>query len=165
MSTPYEELENLAEFLPEEGESLIVSRRGGELVCQPLNPEEGSREGIADGELYGRLVLANERLGALAAVPVWTCMGIAFAACVAFHKLTGIGWEGWYVDVAVAFLAAMSFTVWATIRRRRLYAAEIRPMLDSQLRARGLNRFAIVGALRQHPELRCLLDELSRASG
>jgi hypothetical protein len=154
MSTPYEELENLAEFLPEEGESLIVSRRGGELVCQPLNPEEGSREGIA-----------NERLGALAAVPVWTCMGIAFAACVAFHKLTGIGWEGWYVDVAVAFLAAMSFTVWATIRRRRLYAAEIRPMLDSQLRARGLNRFAIVGALRQHPELRCLLDELSRASG
>ena len=34
MNNPYEDLEYLAEFLPEEGESVIVTRRRGQLVCE-----------------------------------------------------------------------------------------------------------------------------------
>jgi hypothetical protein len=162
MGTPFEELEYLSDFLPDEGESLVVSRRGGELVCQPLE-RDGGREGVSDGELYGRLVLANERLAGLAAVPVWSCLGACFALCAAFHELTGIGWSGWYVDAAIAFFSALGCSTWIAHRRRRLYRKSIGPMLEAQFRNRDLNRFALVGSIRQHSELRTLFDQVSAA--
>jgi hypothetical protein len=39
MATPFEELEYLTENLPEEGESIVVSRMYGDLVCSPYQPE------------------------------------------------------------------------------------------------------------------------------
>jgi hypothetical protein len=161
MSTPFEELEYLTDFLPDEGESVVVSRRGGELVCQPVQGES-YRDGIADAELYGRLVLANERLNGLNAVPFWSCLFAAAGFCLALFEWTDVGWNGWYLALAVAATAVLAGSLWAGHRRRKFYQEDVRAMLDNQMRRRQINRYALVGAIRQHPELSTLLDELSR---
>jgi hypothetical protein len=162
MSTPFEDLELLADFLPDEGESVVVSRRDGDLVCEPLHAE-GYRNGITDAELYGRLVLANEQLTSLNAVPYWTCLFAGFGACVAFFELTGVGWNGWYVALGLGALAALIGSFWAMQRRRRYFHDRLRGMIENQIRRRHLSRYLLVGAIRQHPELSTLLDELGRA--
>jgi hypothetical protein len=161
MSTPFEDLEYLADYLPEEGESVVVSRRGGDLVCQPVHAES-YRDGIADAELYGRLVLANERLNGLSAVPYWSCLFAAVGFCLALFGWTDVGWNGWYLALAVIATAVLGGSTWAAQRRRRFYQEDVRAMLDSQMRRRQINRYVLVGAVRQHPELSTLLDELSR---
>jgi len=161
MNTPFEDLEYLSDYLPDEGESVVVTRRGGELICHPIQGES-YREGVGDAELYGRLVLANERLSRLAATPLWTSLFLAFAVGVAFYQLSGVGWGGWYVALAIASAALLAGMTWVSRRRRSAFEADVRPMLESQMRRRGLNRFALIGAIRQHPELATLLDEISR---
>ncbi len=56
------------------------------------------------------------------------------------------------------------FVALSWIRRRQtaLFGTEIRPMLNWQIRRRRLDRYVILGAMRQHAELRTLLDEMSR---
>lgn len=160
MNTPFEDLEFLADYLPDEGETVVVTRRGGELICQPVR-QESFREGVTDAELYGRLILANERLNTRGTLPIWIGLLLTFATCLTFHRLTGMGWEAWYVDASIAFFAAMAVTGWIVIRRRLLFRRDIRPMLENQFRLRGLNRFTVIGSVRQHPELRTLLDEMT----
>jgi hypothetical protein len=161
MNTPFEDLEFLSDNLPDEGESVVVTRRGGELVCQPIHGES-FRDGIADAELYGRLVLANERLSRLSTVPLWSCLCAAFVLCAAFFQFTDLGWSAWHVPPAIAALAGLTYQAWVGARRRNYFQREVRGMLETQFRLRGINRFAVVGAIRQHPELGMLLDELSR---
>lgn len=161
MSTPYEELEQLADYLPEEGESVVITRRDGELVCHAASPES-YRDGIADAELYGRLVVANERLSGLSAGPFWMCFLAAFGLCVAFFELTGVGWRGWYIALAISATAMLIGSVWGAHRRRKFYQRDIRAMLNSQMQRRRMSRYMLVGAIRQHPELSALLEELSR---
>ena len=91
MSTPFEELEYLADFLPEEGESVIVSRNHGELVCENFQKERPLDE-MASPEFYGHLVHANERLNSLVARPVWISTLAWFWVCVLIHKVFGLGW-------------------------------------------------------------------------
>jgi hypothetical protein len=45
MFTPFEELEHLAEYLPDEGESVLITRKDGELVCTEWSSGE-LRDGI-----------------------------------------------------------------------------------------------------------------------
>ena len=71
MSTPFEELEYLSDYLPEEGESVIVTRRAGELVCES-GPGGRYGDGLLDPELYGRLVQWNLRLSSLSVLPIWS---------------------------------------------------------------------------------------------
>lgn len=162
MNSPFEELEYLSDFLPDEGESVMVSRRGGELVCQPVGSDL-FRDGISDAELYGRLVLANERLNGLSSIPFWSAFAVAFGVGVAIFELTEIGWRGWYLALALAGTALLIASAWAAQRRRRFFHQEVRLMLETQMRRRQINRYALVGAIRQHPELSTLLDELSRS--
>src|SRR5262249_47685792 len=149
--------------LPDEGESLMVTRRDGELVCQTV-AANSTPDGISDAELYGRLVLANERLNRLGIVPLWSCGLATFAVCVAFFQLSGIGWPGWYAGAGILAVAALSCSAWIAARRDRLFRRDVVPMLEAQMRRRKLNRYALVGAIRQHPELSSLLTELARGS-
>lgn len=159
MNSPFEDLEYLADYLPDEGEAVVVIRRGGELICEPFR-QEAWREGISDSELYGRLVQANERLAVLGVLPLWVSTLAAFCLCVAFHHLTKIGWSGWYADLGIGLLALIGFFSWMRHRRRQLFRNEIRPMLETQMRRRELQKFSVIGAIRQHSELSSLLDEL-----
>jgi hypothetical protein len=159
MSTPFEEIEQLADLLPEEGEALLVSRRDGELVCEPFRPD-AIREGLTDAELYGRLVQANERLDALTRWPLWVTAAGLFLTCTVWHLFTGISWRGWYVDVGLTLIGVMSSVRWIHSRQLHLFRTQITPMLDAQTDRRDGSKFALIGAVRQHTELRTLMDFL-----
>jgi hypothetical protein len=162
MNTPYEEIEYLADYLPDEGEAVIVVRRGGELICEPYQ-RDGHRDALSNPALYGRLVQANSRLNAVVTVPVWSCAILFFWICVAIHKLIGLGWDWWSVDIGLALIFLLACYVWVRYWQSVLFKQEIRPMLDEQLRKHHLDRFTIIGAMRQQPELRTLLSQITRS--
>ncbi|MEX0717978.1 MAG: hypothetical protein WD066_15395 [Planctomycetaceae bacterium] len=181
MNTPYEELEYLAEYLPDEGEAILVSRHKGELVCELIDrlprdsacasigtlgaasiPAAAAPEPVCDPVFYGRLLQANERLLHAAALPVWTMLIGLFWACVAIHVLVGIGWSGWYWDAGLILAAVPACGTWIRRRRRELYRDEIRPVLCSEFHDRRLSHFALLGELRQHPEFRTLRTGMAR---
>ena len=161
MSSPFEELEYLADHLPDEGEAVVVVRRDGELLCEPYSREAARQAGI-DTEFYGRLVQANERLNGQGALPIWACSVAAFWVCVLLHKAGGLGWIWWSLDLGVALSALLACYLWIRRRQYWLYRREVLPMLNAQLRRRRLERFALIGALRSQLELRTLLDQMTR---
>lgn len=161
MNTPYEELEYLADYLPDEGEAVLVTRREGELVCESYQ-RESTVPGLSDPEFYGRLVQANERLNTVGARPLWASVLFLFWACVAVHQVGGLGWEGWPYDAGLALMTPAGCFAWIKARQARVFRDEIYPIIRWQFRRRGLDRYTLIGAIRHHPELRTLLDELVR---
>jgi len=159
MSTPFEDLEYLADYLPEEGEAVIVARRDGELVCEPYSAT--SSETTLDPELYGRLVHANVRLAAVGTTPLGVSVIAAFALCVAIHQIFQLGWNWWYVDVGIILLTLLCGARWIEERQKRLFLRRIQPVLAAQLRQRGMQKYVLIGILRQRPELRRLLDAIA----
>lgn len=161
MTTPFEDLEFLADYLPEEGEAVIVARRDGELVCEPFRAER-ARDGMIDTEFYGRLVHCNERLNQTRTMPFALGAMLAFALCVGYHEISQVGWRGWYVDVALIAGVILGGMLWSATRQRVLFKSAVEPVLEAQLRNRGLAKFALLGGIRQHPELRSLCRALTR---
>lgn len=159
MSSPYEEIEQLAEVLPEEGESLLVTRRDGELVCEAF-PTDGVRDGVTDVELYGRLVQANERLESLSRWPLWLSAAAVFFVCSACHWLTGLTWRGWWLDLGLILVGVMASVRWIQLRQLNYFRTVILPMLQEQLGRRQSRKFTLIAAVRQHSELRTLMDFL-----
>ena len=161
MFTPFEELEYLAEYLPEEGEAVIVTRRHGELVCEPYHPQE-KKPMLSEPALLGRLIQANERLKAAAVMPVVASLLLAYSGCVAVHHLTGVGWNGWPIDVGVILVIGLACWNWIRARQSRLFRLVIRPMLTWQLRKNHGDAYMLLAEARGRPELRVLVDELWR---
>lgn len=161
MLTPYEELEFLAEYLPEEGEAVVVTRQGGELHCEPMQDDE-FRDGIDDVELYGRLVQANERLNAQGSLPLWTAAFSLMVAGILLFRVIGLGWGEWYLLPALGLLALYGCFHWIRRRQSALFDARIRPMLLREAMIRKVSIYALIAGIRQHPEFRTLLDELIR---
>ena len=161
MLSPFEELEYLSEFLPEEGESVVVSRQSGELVCEPFQPDS-LREGIVDPRMYGLLVHANERLNTLGTMPIWASAIGFFWSCVALAYLDILTWSRWFLVPGLALVLLPSCIRWIRYRQHSLFRNEIRPLLEGVLRIRRIDAHALLGAVRQHEELRTLLDELAR---
>jgi hypothetical protein len=161
MLTPFEELEFLADYLPDEGEAVIVTRQGGDLHCEPLRGED-LREGIEDVELYGRLVQANERLNAQGALPLWTAVFVVSIAGILLYRLLSLGWGEWYLLPAIALIAIYACFHWIRQRQGRLFEREIHPMLVREAAARKYSMFGLMAGIRQHAEFRTLLDEMIR---
>lgn len=169
MGSPYEELEYLANYLPDEGESVVVTRRSGELVCerpssfqerhQPTPPQQTANE-IAHPEFDGRLIQANARLRYLAVLPIWTCAIVSFWTCVLLHTASEFG--TWYGYCGVLFITFPATHLWIRVRRSRLVRTELRAMLAWQLRRWRLDRFAAMSQMQGRPELRDLQAELLR---
>ena len=161
MLTPYEELEFLAEYLPDEGESVVVTRRGGELRCEPLGDDD-LRDGIDDVELYGRLVQANERLNAQGNLPLWvTAIVVALVSIVVF-RVIGLGWSEWYLLTMIDLLGLFVCFHWIRRRQNHCFRTTILPALGREARLRHISLFALMAGVRQHAEFRTLLDELVR---
>ena len=161
MFTPFEELEYLAEYLPEEGESVIVTRRHGELVCEPYQQQE-KKPVLSDPALLGRLIQANERLKAVAAIPFVVSLLLAYSGCVAVHHVIRIGWSGWFIDVGVILVVGLACWNWIRTRQSRLFRLVIRPMLTWQLRKNHGDAYTLLAEARSRPELRALVNELWR---
>lgn len=157
MSTPFEELEYLSEYLPDEGESVLISRKDGELVCQACGAG-GLRDGVEEAELYGLLVECNERLSMRAAQPLWVMTSATFALLVAIFTIGGLSWSSWFVVPGTIFLALWGCSTWIRIRQLRLFHSELRPRIATALSDRNIETHALVAGMRQHVELRTLLD-------
>ena len=157
MSTPFEELEYLSEYLPDEGESVLISRKNGELVCQAAG-SDGLRDGIDEAELYGLLVECNERLSMRAAQPLWVTSLVTFFGLVAVFIFGGLGWSSWFIVPGAIFLALWICYGWIRTRQLRFFARELRPRIDAALADRHITPHSLIAGLRQHVELRTLLD-------
>lgn len=162
MRTPYEELEYLSEFLPDEGESVVVSRRSGELHCESMAGDNGSpTEPLIQSDFYGRLVRANEQLKQLTIAPVAASVLFAFSGCVGIHRLGGIGPTGWYLDVGLILLTVIGCLTWVRQRQVYVYRTQIHLTVERELIRTGLDRFRLIGAVRHQPELRTLFRHLA----
>lgn len=163
MFSPYEELEYVSDFLPDEGEAVIISREGGELVCKPWQRDE-LRDGIDDADLYGRLVHANERLAAAHSLPLWCgVIGLIWLA-IGLHGGLGLSWGYWYLVPGISFPAMYGFRWWGRQRQTDVFSQHVLPSLRTEIARRRISPYALIGGIRQHPELRSLLDELIRWS-
>jgi hypothetical protein len=157
VSTPFEELEYLSEYLPDEGESVLISRKDGELVCQACGAE-GLRDGVDEAELYGLLVECNERLSLRAAQPLWVITFVTFTGLVALFTVGGLGWSSWFMAPGTIFAALWVCSSWIRSRQLRLFHSELRPRIAAALSERSIEMHALVAGMRQHAELRTLLD-------
>lgn len=157
MATPFEELEYLSEYLPDEGETVRITRRDGELVCES-DSSDGLRDGIDEAELYGLLVECNERLSNRAAQPLWISAFLAFTLLVALFTLGGLNWSSWFVVPGVLFLALWGCYTWIRARQLRLFVRDLRPRIAVAIENRGIETHALIAGMRQHVELRTLLD-------
>ncbi|MFO1094480.1 MAG: hypothetical protein U0992_14425 [Planctomycetaceae bacterium] len=157
MATPFEELEYLSEHLPDEGESVLITRKDGELVCEP-RASDGLRDGIDEAELYGLLVECNERLSLRAARPLWTTSFVTFAILVSLFTIGGLGWSNWFVVPGVVFVALWGCYTWIRSRQLRLFMRELRPRIAVAIEDREIDTHALIAGMRQHVELRTLLD-------
>lgn len=161
----FEELEYLADFLPEEGEAVVVVRRGGELVCETYDRpahKAAQATSVVDAQFYGRLVQANEQLRALSALPLWSCAIGALPGCLLIHRIAGIAWTEWYIYAGVLVSVAALCQWWLQQRRSEYFIREIRTMMNWQFRHLRLERFAVLGEIRSRPELKTLLTEMTR---
>ncbi|MEW4526633.1 hypothetical protein [Maioricimonas sp. JC845] len=161
MFSPFEELEYLADYLPDEGEAVVVTRQQGELVCQPWRKDD-LRDGIEDADLYGMLVQANERLNTLGSTPLWASAIFLFWFAVLMHGVIGLGLQQWYLVPGVGLLVMYGCFHWIRYRQHRFFLREILPTLKSELRMRGITPYALLSGVRHHAELRTLLDDLIR---
>ena len=161
MKTPFEELEFLADYLPEEGESVVVSRHAGELQCESL-VAENARTGIDHPEFYGRMVQANLRLEACISLPCWAAISLFFCGAVLLQISGLLGWGYWYAYAGLALVALAGTRSWIATRQQQLFRTEICPMMAWQLQRHRLEKFALIGALQQHTELRHLAYYMTR---
>jgi len=151
MSTPFEEIEFLADRLPREGEAVVVSRRDGELVCEPLSEQLARVE--LDSEFCGWLIYANERLRRLT-TSLWAAAAVlSLSVVMAVHLLTGFTPMSWLADVGLIGLIAYATMILADGARQAAFRRGIAPVLESQMRRRGIRPFSFLAVLRQHPEL------------
>lgn len=157
MATPFEELEYLSEFLPDEGETVRITRRDGELVCE-TDASDGLRDGIDDAELYGLLVECNERLSNRAAQPLWVTAFVTFSLLIALFTVGGLTWSSWFLVPGAAFLALWVCYSWIRARQLSLFLRVLRPRIAAAIEDRSIDAHALIAGMRQHVELRTLLD-------
>ncbi len=159
MFSPYEELEYLSDYLPEEGEAVLVVRESGELICKPWNQSD-LRDGIHDSQLYGMLVQANERLNAVGSTPLWVAGFALIWLAIIVHGVLGIGWDRWYLVPGCSIPILYAALFWTKKRQQAYFQNAILPMLQTELRNRQTPFYSLVAGIRQHEEFRCLLDEI-----
>lgn len=186
MKSPFEELEYLVDYLPDEGEAVVVSRRRGELVCEsyreekpqpvvtpsipvpapiastPSTPAKIKLPGITDAALYGRLLQANERLKGCVWTYVWPWVLGVYWVCVACHWLTDSGISGWYLDLGIGLIISIGALAWIQYQQWKLFHMEILPVIERQLAERETNKYMLLAQMKQHPELKLLVTVLSR---
>lgn len=164
MFTPFEELEYLSEYLPEEGECVLVTRQDGELHCTEWHGDR-LRDGIDDASLYGLLVQCNEALNARATLPLWaTGVGVFWLLTVAF-VVGGLGWDRWFLVPGAGLTGLWMCFLWIRLRQRWTFQSQLLPRIQAAVRARQIDVSSLLAGMRQHAELRTLLDQFAQSQG
>lgn len=159
MFSPFEELEYLAEYLPEEGEMVLITRQSGDLVCKPWKQND-LREGISETQLYGFLVQANDQLEDRQKAPLWFSSVFMVWLVIFLFGIVRIGWGQWFLVPGLLFLTALGCRYWIQKRQQSFFQRAILPLLQAELRNRKISFYSLIAGIRQHEELRTLLDEM-----
>ncbi|HWL10102.1 MAG TPA: hypothetical protein VNQ76_16980 [Planctomicrobium sp.] len=159
MLSPFEELEWVAEFLPEEGQSVVITRESGQLVCQ-AHAQVDLRDGIDDAELYGRLVQMNEQLVHQNVLPLWLAGAAVFWTTILVYGLFSVPVQHWYLAPGMGFLALSAAQCWSRGRRDNHFQRVIRPVLERTMMRHRLKPHALLGGISHHSELKTLHSEL-----
>ncbi|MGD9854368.1 MAG: hypothetical protein AB7U20_05390, partial [Planctomycetaceae bacterium] len=73
-----------------------------------------------------------------------------------------LNWGTWFLVPGLVLVLLPGCIAWIRLRQNWLFRREIRPLLMGVLRYRRIDPHTLLGAVRQHEELRTLLDELVR---
>ncbi|MCA8989609.1 MAG: hypothetical protein KDA78_18320, partial [Planctomycetaceae bacterium] len=141
----YEDLEYLAEYLPEEGESVIVTRRSGNLVCEPYQePISDSQVGVISREFYGRLVAMNAKLRQFWTRPLALSALLIYLVCIGVQQWFQLGWSSWliYGGICVAILMGTSLLV--HFRQKLFLRNQISPQLNRHMAEHHLDKYTLV---------------------
>ncbi len=76
---------------------------------------------IASAELYGRLVVANERLNDRGSMPLWVCALAIFWTGVVLHSWLQIGWQFWFLVPGLGMAGLMGCVQWIRHRQRTYF--------------------------------------------
>ncbi len=159
MLSPFEELEWVADFLPEEGQAVVISRESGELVCKPHTPVD-LRDGVDDAELYGRLVQMNDQLAQQNVLVNWLTGATVFWGIILVYGVFSVSTAYWYIAPCFAFFALYAAQDWSRRRRGRFFKMVIRPKLEWTLARYRVRPYALLAGVSHHSELRALRREL-----
>lgn len=161
MLSPFEELEYLADYLPDEGEKIIVSRESGELICVPFNNTSDLRDGVDDSELYGLLVQSNEHLTRCNLLPLLLAASLVFWSTIFVHGIMDVSMKRWYLIPGLAFLSLYAALYWGKVRQHQLFYTTLLPRIKIELVRRKIKPLSLLAGVRQHGELQTLFNELS----
>ncbi|MBB03791.1 MAG: hypothetical protein CMJ47_14195 [Planctomyces sp.] len=166
MNNPYEELEYLADFLPDEGESVIVSRRRGQLVCEsyfePMTSSSNTQSQQIDRELYGRLSTVESRLRLLWQTPAMVSVLSFYWVCVVLHRVFELGWSAWYLDLGLGMMILVGCYQYVQYQRRRYFLESVCPALQKWMVEHQLDKYTLIAWLTAHRNLSTLRDALTR---
>ncbi len=163
MNNPFEDLEYLADFLPEEGESVIMSRRRGQLICETyLEPAPVVPPGIIDRELFGRMTTINTRLKNLKIGPILIAVLGSYWMCVTMHRVFTLGWSGWYLDLGLGLLIGISCYLYVQFRQRKYFLEIVCPIMKQLMRDHQLEKYSLIAYLSQHQNLSSLASAFTR---
>ncbi len=165
MNSPFEDLEYLADFLPEEGESVIMSRRRGQLVCETYlepTPFPSTPPGRIDRELFGRMTTINTRLRNLKIGPVLVTLLSYYWLCVMMHRVFSLGWAGWYLDLGLGLLMSVSCYLYVQFRQRKYFLEIVCPLMKQLMQDHQLEKYSLIAYLSQHRNLSTLASAFTR---
>lgn len=165
MSNPYEDFEYLADFLPEEGESVIISRRRGQLVCESYLDSMSSyspQPSVVDRELYGRLVMVNAKLKRLWQNPVIIAVLMFYWLSVTTHRFLGLGWGGWYLDLGLALVVGVTCYQYILHVQKNYFMLTVCPALQKWMVEHQLDKYTLVAWLSAHRNFSALRNALTR---
>ena len=157
MASPYEDFEQIADFLPSEGRAVILFRENGELHAEPY--AERPDEATFDDMTMGALLVANTKLDNVGTHVVW---GVG----VGLFVLLGVCWKAfemgaafWWLHVALTLGAFFVYTRWVESQEAVVFRREVLPLLQDIQQMHCLNDHALLAVLTTYGDLRDLAEE------
>ncbi len=172
--TPYEEIESIADFLPDEGKSVTLTRRKGQLVVEDLSSRRqhqddvnrerqlAAKQKLAEETLIGHLVQSKERLQHASLRTPVVFLVMTYAICVGLHMYYGWSAINFPVVLSVIFFSGLAY--WCNEQRevKRRFIYQVCPELDRVLTERNVDKFQLLGILKRDPEMAPLTRAISR---
>ena len=157
MSSPYEDFEQIADFLPSEGRAVILFRENGELHVEPYT--ERIEEGATFDEMtMGALLVANTKLNNVGTNAVWG-FGIGLLVVLGVcWKAFGIGSAYWWLDVALGLGAFFVYSRWVEVEESVVFRREVLPLLRDIQQMHRLNDHALLAVLSTYDDLKDLAE-------
>jgi hypothetical protein len=131
---------------------------------------EGEQEsGLRDEheELYGMLLLANQKIGNVGTAAVWLMIVGTITVCVGIHKnwLDNIGgidiakFQGWGVYVLITVVTFILFSFYTGVRERGEYQ-RIKPEIIKYLRQQQISIYSLLAKIEDDPNLSSIAEQL-----